>query len=86
MNPFSFVRDSLFPTRPTGVELDGVYAMLTLAADAYSSGFTRGPANNEYDYVVRELTARFNVTPASTPTPSPAVLKLQQLCAGRLGR
>ena len=86
MNPYLFVRDSLFSARPSGIENDGIYALLSLAADAYSSGFVRGPANNEYDYVVRELTARFNVTPASTPTPSPAILKLQQICGPRLGQ
>lgn len=86
MNPYLFVRDSLFSARPTGIEMDALYSLLSLAADAYVSGFTRGPANNEFDYVVRALTARFNTTPASTPTPSPAILKLRQLCGVRLGQ
>ena len=86
MNPYLFTRDSLFAAHPTGVELDAIYAMLTLAADAYTPGdFVRGPANNEFDFVIRTLTARFS-TSASTPTPSPAILKLQQLCSSRLGQ
>lgn len=85
MNPYLFVRDSIFPTLPTGIENDALYCLLSLASDGYSSGFTRGPANNEFDYVVRTLTVRFNATPASTPTPSPAILKLKNIVGGRLG-
>ncbi len=85
MKPYLFVRDSIFPTLPTGIENDALYCLLSLAADGYSSGFVNGPANGPFDYAVRSLTSRFNATPASTPTPSPAILKLRNIVGGRLG-
>ena len=80
MNPYDFVLRSLFTSEPTGVENSALYCLLSLAADNYSSGFVRAIGRNEATYVIQELSGRFNVT----TTPSPAILKLKQLCSGML--
>ena len=59
MNPFSYVISATPIGSAGNVEAAAVLAVLQLRAEAYSSGFTRGPGNNEFDYVVRDLRAKF---------------------------
>ena len=61
MNPYRFVISNLSPNVFQNLELTLLICVLELMSDAYSSGFVRGPGNNEYDYVVREIQARFGV-------------------------
>jgi hypothetical protein len=78
MNPFQFVLLSNFATPPTDVEMSGIAAVLELCAEAYGSGFVRGPGTNEHDYVVRWLRTRFGDTPM--------VVRFTQMVAEQLGK
>ncbi len=77
MNPYSFVL-TFIPTAASGnIELAALRAVLELMGEAYSSGFTRGVGNNEFDYVVRAVNTRFGAT-------HPVAYRTQQLFQGRL--
>lgn len=78
MNPFESLKQSIFVSEPTGVEGSALYVILSQAAASYSSGFTRGPGNNEAQYAIRTLEASF-------PN-SPAVAALKKLAGVRLAQ
>jgi hypothetical protein len=79
MNPYVYVLNIL-PTAASGnIELAALAAVLQLMGEAYSSGFTRGPANNEFDYVVRAINAKFGPT-------HPVAYRLAQIVGDKLGK
>lgn len=59
MNPYSYVISGISPTVLVSLEMAALVCILQLFADAYVSGYTRGPANNEHDFVVRQIQAKF---------------------------
>jgi hypothetical protein len=59
MNPFHTPLAQLRDSLAHNFEAAALSAVLTLMADAYSSGFVRGPGNNEYDYSVRAVRDKF---------------------------
>lgn len=60
-------------------EYNAVVAILTLMGEAYSSGWTRGPGNSEFDYVTREVAAKFGEL-------NPVTKEVRRMFAGKLGR
>ncbi|BBO34466.1 hypothetical protein [Lacipirellula parvula] len=57
MNPYAYVLSNI----PAHQNFEGaaLVCILTLMADAYSSGFSRGPGNSEHSYVSRALNTKF---------------------------
>jgi hypothetical protein len=79
LNPYVYVLSTL-PTAASGnIELAALAAVLQLLGEAYSSGFTRGAGNNEFDYVVRAVNAKFGAT-------HPVAYRLAQIVGDKLGK
>jgi hypothetical protein len=78
MNPFSYVIASTPIGSSGNVEAAAILAVLQLREEAYTSGFTRGPANSEWDYVIRDLRSKFG--------DSALVVHLSRMFAAHLGK
>jgi len=78
LNPYSYVLSATPIGSAGNVESSAILAVLQLCAENYSSGFTRGPANNEFDYVVRDLRNKFG--------DSPLVVHLTRMYSAYLGK
>ena len=57
MNPYSYVL-TIFPAAGN-IENAALAAVVQLMGEAYSSGFVQGPGNNPFDYVSRQVNAKF---------------------------
>jgi hypothetical protein len=79
MNPYHAPLAQLQDTLAHNFEAAACSAVLTLMATAYSSGFVRGPGNNEYDYSVRQVNATLGVD-------HPVARKIASIFQGKLGQ